>query len=361
MAKDLFHLGFYAFDLKLPLWCLCCLEELGEIRQQIIPSTCWSNDFRHQDSVFSTRTTRRTLTNKFHISFLNHHITSKFSRRLLRKYRFKNKGLGNPIRNLFPDPCSYHLLISGYHKIRNQRMRAVNGNTVTLNLEQLLWPTYTYSRADMLAVRQTNPPTSNLSFTTQPRPSPRTGQRRVKWSTTGRKIFYHPRKNSDPSKTILLHDFLNSSEFIPVQPPPPPPKGAPGTPTGSDEECKQERGRPNLSKAHSRAYRRQQYRLWKRHAGNQAGARVGNWRLVRPQPLKAAHRNTDSCKRSHWFKAHILSTLHAPGGRGPHAPHTLPPEKLPYASSLKVGTLNVQGSASILKQQISINYMKDDQ
>ena len=359
MAKDLFHLGFYAFDLKLPLWCLCCLEELGEIRQQIIPSTCWSNDFRHQDSVFSTRTTRRTLTNKFHISFLNHHITSKFSRRLLRKYRFKNKGLGNPIRNLFPDPCSYHLLISGYHKIRNQRMRAVNGNTVTLNLERLLWPTYTYSRADMLAVRQTNPPTSNLSFTTQPRPSPRTGQRRVKWSTTGRKIFYHPRKNSDPSKTILLHDFLNSSEFIPVQPPPPPPKGAPGTPTGSDEECKQERGRPNLSKAHSRAYRRQQYRLWKRHAGNQAGARVGNWRLVRPQPLKAAHRNTDSCKRSHWFKAHILSTLHAPGGRGPHAPHTLPPEKLPYASSLKVGTLNVQGSASILKQQISINYMKE--
>lgn len=51
--------------------------------------------------------------------------------------------------------------------------------------------------------------------------------------------------------------------------------------------------------------------------------------------------------------------LHAPDGRGPHTPHTLPPEKLPYASSLKVGTLKVQGSASILKQQICINYMKE--
>ena len=360
MAKDL-QLCSFAFDLKLSHWFLCCFEELGDLRQQIFPSTCWYNDFCHQDSVFTTRITGSTFTHKYNISFLNYHITSKLSRRLLRKYRFKNKGHGNPIRNLLTDPCTYHLLISGYHKIRNQRMRAVNGNTVTLNLEQLLPPTYTYSRADMLAVRQTVPPTSNLSFSIQPRPSPRTGQRRVKWSTTGRKLFYHHRKTTDPPKTIiLLHEVLfNSSEFIPVQPPPPPPKGAPGTPTGSDEECNQQRGRPPSSKAHSRAYRRQQYRLWKRLAGNQAGARVGNWRLVRPQPLKAAHRNTDRHKRSQWFKAHILSTLHAPGGRGPHTPHTLPPEKLPYASSLKVGTLNVQGSASILKQQICINYMKE--
>lgn len=132
---------------------------------------CWYNDFRHQDSVFTTRTTGSTFTHKYNTSFLNYHITSKLSRRLLRKYRFKNKGHSNPIRNLLADPCTYHLLISGYHKIRNQQMRAVNGNTVTLNLEQLLPPTYTYSRADMLAVRQTVPLTSNLSFSIQPRPS----------------------------------------------------------------------------------------------------------------------------------------------------------------------------------------------
>ena len=201
MVTDL-HLGFNAFDLKLLSWCLCGLEEIGKLKQQIFPSTCWSSEFCHQDSVFSNRTTGRAFTHKYHTSFLNHHITRKLSRKLLRKYRFKNKGLSNPIRNLFPEPYSYHLLISGYHKSRNQRMRAVNGNTVILNLEKMLWPSHTYSRADMLAIRQANHPPSNLILTVQPRPISRSGQRRVKWSTTGRKIFYHPRKN-----TVFPQDY----------------------------------------------------------------------------------------------------------------------------------------------------------
>ena len=293
---------------------------------------------------------------QFHPCFHNCHIGARVSRRLLRHSRRRS---GCRVTILFLNQPIDYVLLPRSRLIHNKLMHILHGNTVLLCLEDLLFRNNVYDRQELLNYRSATPPQIHTGICLADRGKRRTGKRLTKWTSVGHKLFFRPPKfKGTLSNSKQLGNPHELTEFIPVQQPSPPPKGAPGAPHRSDEECNPTEGQ-QFPSSFTRAVKRRLYRFWKRKAGFHAGVSVGNWRLVRPQPLKAAHRKHHSENRSEGFFKHVLTPLGHMGGPGPHHPHVGPPEKLPYASSLKLGSLNVQGPANQLKHQLVLQYMSN--
>ena len=143
-------------------------------------------------------------------------------------------------------------------------------------------------------------------------------------------------------------------EFIQPQSRTPPPSGTPGTPSGVNEECSPTLVGALAGKrgAQRRARRRREYRLWRRFSNKVRGKRVD------PSPLAPARSSQAARSNARWFRNAILwqQQLRRRKRRKVVNSPTIPP--LQYQSSVKVGTLNVQGFAETLKLKSALLLMQ---
>ena len=143
-------------------------------------------------------------------------------------------------------------------------------------------------------------------------------------------------------------------EFIQPQSRTPPPSGTPGAPSGVNEECSPTLVGALAGKrgAQRRARRRREYRLWRRFSNKVRGKRVD------PSPLAPARSSQAARSNARWFRNAILwqQQLRRRKRRKVVNSPTTPP--LQYQSSVKVGTLNVQGFAETLKLKSALLLMQ---
>ena len=259
---------------------------------------------------------------QFHPCFHNCHIGARVSRRLLRHSRRRS---GCRVTILFLNQPIDYVLLPRSRLIHNKLMHILHGNTVLLCLEDLLFRNNVYDRQELLNYRSATPPQIHTGICLADRGKRRTGKRLTKWTSVGHKLFFRPKfkgtlSNSkqlgNPHELNRIHPCLTAPHRLP--------KARRELPTGATKSVILPRGNnfPVLSpEPSSGGYTGS----GKRKAGFHAGVSVGNWRLVRPQPLKAAHRKHHSENRSEGFFKHVLTPLGHMGGPGPHHPHIGPP------------------------------------
>ena len=194
------------------------------------------------------------------------------------------------------------------------------------------------SRQDLL----TTPP---VNVHTKPKQCSRTG-RRIKLRVQGFTLFLKGPKHRSPRIKGIKSNSSNTSRT-------PPPRGTPGI-QGSNEECPHTGGGTTTQSKGSllRAFRRRAYRAWVRQCRQTRGRRVGALSAVPSPPTKAAP------TRASWFRRAVLWQQQL--GRNKRRKVTNKPTTPPldYQSSIRAGSLNVQGFAETLKLKSAIDLMQ---
>ena len=187
-------------------------------------------------------------------------------------------------------------------------------------------------------------------------PNRRSGRRRTFIDDSGRKHFYRSSKpkvlrTTPPPQRIQrikrIYNLTNRRA--------PPPRGTPGA-EQADEECTPPDKEPHAQSrgAGRRRARRALYRSWRRQC-KQCLVRGAGSRTPAPCQLTKA-----TPKRAKWFRQallwqHTATKRHERKKRVTRHPTTPP---LPYASKLRIGSLNVQGFADTLKLKTALQVME---
>ena len=201
------------------------------------------------------------------------------------------------------------------------------------------------STQDLGASTQTTPPTP-LNH------RGRTGRRHKARDAAGQIHFYKAPKNH----SSRIHPQLNRINRIQTCTPSraPPPRGTPGA-ILADEECTPQEGETTTQSrgATRRRLRRRLYRQWRRLCRQQQVIGAGSRAPFPLQPKKATP------NRAKWFRQSILwqtKIVRKKKRRATNSPTTPP---MPYATKLRVGSLNVQGFADTLKLKNSVQIMQE--